>query len=115
MSGALRKRRHDRSPDLWRTATWAAPLMFQGVFAVAVGLGWLLINFPINSDAGYSLVIAISTSVATVASLLIGVKLEGADSPCRRGQGLALGGAGLAATAVGWSYALSYLLLLNAS
>ncbi|WP_109560918.1 hypothetical protein [Mycolicibacter engbaekii] len=115
MAGALRKRRRDSSPDLWRTATWAAPLMFQGVFAVAVGLGWLLCRFPIDSDAGYSIMIAVSTTVATVASLLIGVKLQGADSPRRRGQGLALGGAGLAAAAVGWSYALSYLLLLNAS
>ncbi|WP_046321173.1 hypothetical protein [Mycobacterium sp. UM_Kg1] len=114
MAGALRSRLHERSPDFWRTATWAAPLMVQGVFAVAVGLAWLLGRFPISSDAGWSLVFAVSTTAATVASLLIGAKLLRADSPRRRGQGLALGGAGLATAAVGWSYALSYLLLLGA-
>ncbi|ORW21291.1 hypothetical protein AWC18_10510 [Mycolicibacter nonchromogenicus] len=114
MAGGLRSRLRDSSPDLWRTATWAAPLMVQGVFAVAVGFAWLLSRFPINSDVGRSLVIAVATTAATVVSLLIGVKLQRADSPRRRGQGLALGGAGLAAAAVGWSYALSYLLLLGA-
>ncbi|OBK82659.1 hypothetical protein [Mycolicibacter heraklionensis] len=105
-----------RSSDttVWRAATWAAPLVVQVVFAAALGVGWLLGRYPTNSDAGYSILIVATVIITTVASLLIGARLLRAESPRRRSLGLALGGAGLAAAAVGLSYALIFLPMLTA-
>ncbi|MGB3333777.1 MAG: hypothetical protein WBA79_13310 [Mycobacterium sp.] len=104
----------DSGPDVWKTATWAAPIAIQVVFAAALGVGWLLGHFPTNSDAGYSTLIVATVIITTIASLLIGARLLRAESPCRRSLGLAFGGAGLAAAAVGLSYALIFLPMLTA-
>ena len=114
MPGVLLTRIRGSGSNIWRTATWAAPLVVQVVFAAALGVGWLLGHFPTNSDAGYSILIVATVIITTGAALLIGARLLRAESPRRRSLGLALGGAGLAAAAVGLSYAPIFLPMLTA-
>lgn len=109
----LASRIRGSSPEVWRTATWAAPLVVQGVFAAALGIGWLLARFPINTDARICLVVVVTTTIATDASLVLAARLLCAQSPRRHGLGFALGGAAVAVAAVGLSFVLAFLTVLR--
>lgn len=96
--------------DVWRIATRSAPVVVQFVFATAFGIGWLLGRLPID---GYRILVAAATVSTTLTALLIGAGLLRADSPRRRGIGLAVGGSGLAVLVGGLTYALILLPLMD--
>ncbi|PQM53275.1 MULTISPECIES: hypothetical protein [Mycolicibacter] len=99
--------------DVWRTATRSAPIVVQLVFAAAFGVGWLLGHFPIDSHAGYRIMLAATFIITAFASLLVGARILGSRSPRRRGLGLAVGGSGLALLAGGLPWALIFLSLVD--
>ncbi|RAU95493.1 hypothetical protein DQP56_16345 [Mycolicibacter senuensis] len=95
--------------DVWRIATRSSPVVVQPVLAVWFGVGWLLGQTPVVDHTGVPIVIALAAILTTAASLLIGARLLGTDSPRRRGLGLATGGCGLAVLISGLVYALIFL------
>jgi hypothetical protein len=90
----------------WRAATWWAPVAFQAVFAVLFGLGWLLSKWPFDPDTRFRTIVLTPPFICTVASLLIGAPLLSAESPRRRGFGLAVAGSGAAVLVTILVYAL---------
>lgn len=95
--------------DVWRIATRSSPVVVQPVLAVWFGIGWLLGQTPVVDHTGVPIVIAVAAILTTAASLLIGARLLGSDSPRRRGLGLATGGCGLAVLISGLVYALIFV------
>ena len=113
MLNRLRDRIRMQDNVVWRTATRSLPVVIQIVFAAAFGVGWLLGHLPIESHAGYRIMLAATFTITAFASLLIGAQFLRADSPRRRGLGLAVGGSGLALLAGGVPWALIFLSLVD--
>jgi ABC-type sugar transport system permease subunit len=90
----------------WRVATWWVPVTFQAVFAVLLGLGWLLSKWPFEPETRFRTIVLTPTIICTVASLLIGAWLLSAESLRRRGFGLAVAGSGVAVLATMLVYAV---------
>lgn len=80
--------------------------MFQVVFTVLFGLGWLLSKWPFDSETRFRTIALTPTVITTVASLLIGVKLLAGESPRRRAVGLAIAGSAVAVLAMMLIYAV---------
>lgn len=113
MFDRLRARLRVQDNAVWRTATRAAPLVVQVVFAAAFGIGWLLSRFPIDSHTGYRLMLAATVASTAVAALLIGAMMLRCESPRKRGLGLAIGGSALALLAGGLTWTLIFLSLVD--
>ncbi|WP_024442627.1 MULTISPECIES: hypothetical protein [unclassified Mycobacterium] len=113
MLNRLRARILVQDNEVWRTATRSAPIVVQIVFAGAFGVGWLLGHLPIDSHAGYRIMLAATVAITTAASLLIAAIILRSESPRRRGLGLAVGGSGLALAAGGLPWALIFLSLVD--
>lgn len=113
MLNGLRARIRLQDNDVWRIATRSVPVVVQFVFAAAFGVGWLLGHLPINSHAGYRMMLAATFTITALTSLLIGARMLRFESPRRRGVGLAVGGSGLALFAGGMPWALIFLSLVD--
>lgn len=110
MPSAILARIRDGDPDFWRTATRSAPLVVQVVLAPVIGLGWLWFNGgPLSYGTALSYLATAALIVPTAAALVIGAALLRAESPRRRGVGLAVCGSGVVMFISGLAYALIFL------
>lgn len=108
MPGAVLARIRDGDPDVWRSATRAAPVVVQFVIATALGFAWLL-SSAINGPSAYRIVATAAIIVPTAAALVIGAVLLRAESPRRHGVGLAVCGSAVVIFISGLAYALIFL------
>ncbi|OBK84805.1 hypothetical protein [Mycolicibacter sinensis] len=99
--------------DVWRIATRSAPVVVQFVWAALFGIGWLLGRLPLDNHAGFRILVATASVLTTVGALVVGGVLLRAETPRRRGLGLAIGGSGIAASASGLVYALIFLPIMD--
>lgn len=110
MPSAILARIRDGDPDFWRTATRSAPLVVQVVLAGIIGVGWLWTNGgPLSYGTAFLYLVTATYIVSTAAALVVGTMLLRAESPRRRGVGLAVCGSAVVVFISGLAYALIFL------
>ncbi|MGV0700040.1 hypothetical protein [Mycolicibacter kumamotonensis] len=110
MPSAILARVRDGGPAFWRTATRSAPLVVQAVLAALIGIGWLgLSGSPLSYGTPFRWLATAAFIVPTVAALVIGAVLLRAESPYRRGVGLAVCGSAVVTFISGLFYVLIFL------
>lgn len=110
MPSAILARVREGDPDFWRTATRSAPLVVQAVLATVIGIGWLsLSGSPLSYGTAFRYLATAAFIVSIAAALVISTVLLRADSPRRRGVGLAVFGSAVVTFISGLAYALIFL------
>lgn len=110
MPSAILARIRHGDPDFWRTATRSAPLVVQGVLAAVIGIGWLWVSGgPLSYGTVFRNLGAAALIVPPAAALVVGAVLLRAESPQRRGVGLAVCGSAVAVFISGLFYMLIFL------
>ncbi|MEB3032574.1 hypothetical protein [[Mycobacterium] nativiensis] len=110
MPAAILARIRDGDPAFWKSATRSAPIVAQVVLAAIIGVGWLGLNgcsFCFGTVFWY--LVAAAIIVPAAAGLAVGPMLLRAESPRRRGVGLAVAGLAVLMVVSGLFYALIFL------
>lgn len=110
MPNAIVARIRDSDPAFWRSATRSAPIVVQIVLAAIIGIGWLAMSgSTLSYGTAFRYLAAAAFIVSTAAALVAGSVLLRADSPRRRGVGLAVCGSAMVVFISGLFYALIFL------
>ncbi|MCV7386352.1 hypothetical protein [Mycolicibacter longobardus] len=110
MPTAILARIRDGDPDFWRAATRSAPLVVQVVLAAVIGVVWLSFSsVPLSYGTAFRYLATAALIVPTAAALVIGTALLRAESPRRRGVGLAVCGSAVVTFISGLAYALIFV------
>jgi hypothetical protein len=77
----------------WRTATWSAPLVVQGVLGLLLVVMWLLSKWPFAMHSAYGgerVWLLASTIITTLICLLLSGVLRRSSAPRYRGLSISL-------------------------